>query len=134
VSIEELNADLKDVIGRCPSGPLTTAAEMAKFQKDELLPIIQGMLEEMGEMDLALSAVVEHSEDLLHVDSATTFAGIIEGGRKIAEALLARLTPADPELHTLVTDWVKLADEGVALLDEITYPDPEDDDETETEQ
>ncbi len=134
MGIEQLKEDLEGVVSRCPSGPLTTAAEMAKYQKDDLLPILSGILEEISDMDAALGAVVEQSEDLLHEESAAVFAGIIESGRLLAKEIQSR--PVTPELQKLVEQFLAQADEGEALLDEITYESPPEDpsEGTETEQ
>lgn len=134
MSIEQLKDDLQGVITRCPSGPLTTAAEMSRFQKDELLPMMMSMLDVMDDMDAALGAVIEQSEPMLHEEEAKVFAAIIEGGRQIAVALKARLQPSETDLNILVDGFMLQADAGAKLIEEITYAGPaEDDDDDEAE-
>ncbi len=129
MSIEQLQADLKAVIGRVPTGPLTTAAEMGSFLKNDLLPFIESTVDEMAEMDDNIGDLVTSAEDVLHEENATVFAGIITGGLALVRELedLAAKTGDGQRLKPLIKEWRELAKQGGELLEDITMPDPDPD-------
>lgn len=127
MSIEQLKEDLKAVIGRVPTGPLTTAAEMGGYLKNDLLPFIESTVGEIEEMDGTIEDLVLHTEDVLHEESATVFVAIITGGMALVKELedLAAKTGDSQRLKPLIKEWRALAEQGSELLEDITMPDPE---------
>lgn len=122
--IDQLKNDLTDVIKACPSGPLTSAADLASYMQRELLPAMSLMVDEISEMDDVIESLVHRSDDILHEESATLFAALVESGSKIAAELRGRLAPTDP-CHLLIKEFVGIAKEASELLDEITIFEPE---------
>lgn len=128
MSIEQLKADLKEVMAAAPSGALVTAEEVAAFQRNNLLPLLETMFDEVGEMDDTIEDLVHRSADVLHVESAAVFAGIIEGAALLVAELKTRVGD-DRRLLKAIREWSELAKQGQELLEEITILDPEDDEE-----
>lgn len=129
MSIETLKDDLKAVAGALPTGPLTTAAEMTAYMKNNLLPFIESVVTEMEEMDDNIGDLVTSAEDVLHEENATVFAGIITGGLALVKELedLAAKTGDGQRLKPLIREWRELAKQGGELLEDITMPDPDPD-------
>lgn len=127
MSIETLKDDLKAVAGALPTGPLTTAAEMTAYMKNNLLPFIESVVTEMEEMDDNIGDLVTSAEDVLHEENATVFAGIITGGLALVKELedLAAKTGDGQRLKPLIREWRELAKQGGELLEDITMPDPD---------
>lgn len=129
MSIETLKDDLKAVAGALPTGPLTTAAEMATYMKNNLLPFVESVVTEMEEMDDNIGDLVTSAEDVLHEENATVFAGIITGGLALVKELedIAAKTGDGQRLKPLIKEWRELAKQGGELLEDITMPDPDPD-------
>lgn len=127
MSIETLKEDLKAVAGALPSGPLTTAAEMAAYMKNNLLPFIESTVTEMEEMDGTIEDLVTQTPDVLHEEAAATFMGVITGGLALVAELegLAAKTGDGPRLKPLIKEWRDLAEQASELIEEITIPDPD---------
>jgi hypothetical protein len=129
MSIEQLKEDLKAVVGALPSGPLTTAAEMAAYMKNNLLPFVEAVVGELEEMDGNIEDLVMQAQDVLHEENAEVFAGIITSGIILAKELeeLAAKTGDSKRLQPLINEWRELASQGSELLEDITIPDPDPD-------
>jgi hypothetical protein len=127
MSIEQLQEDVRNVAQRLPSGPLTSAADLADYMRSDLLPLLVTMTEEMDEIDTSVEELVHQTPDTLHEETAAVFAGIIASGSVLATELLAR-SGNDKRLLDLIKEWRSLAQQGEELLDDITIPDPEPDD------
>lgn len=129
MSIETLKDDLKAVTEALPKGPLTTAAEMAVYMKNNLLPFVESVVTEMEDMDDNIGDLVTSAEDVLHEENATVFAGIITGGLALVKELedLAAKTGDGQRLKPLIREWRELAKQGGELLEDITMPDPDPD-------
>jgi hypothetical protein len=134
MSIETLKDDLKAVISALPSGPLTTAADMAGYLKNNLLPLIETVVNEMEEMDGSIEDLVVHGQDVIHEETAAVFMGLITSGMTMAKELedLAAKTGDSKRLQPLIKEWRELAEQGAELLEDITIPDPDADDPDET--
>lgn len=124
MSIEQLQDDLKQVIGAVPSGPLVTAPEIAAYLKNNLLPLVESTVDELAEVDGSVGDLVTQAQDVLHEDSAQVFAGIIASGKVLISELRTRIGN-DHRLLKAIKEWEELAKEGAQLLDDITIPDDE---------
>jgi hypothetical protein len=122
MSIEQLREDLTQVAARIPSGPLTSAAELAAYIKNDLVPFIGSAVDEIEEIDESVGDLVNQTPDALHEETAAVFAGIIASGSVLAGELRAR-AGNDQRLLALLKEWGKLAEKGKELLDDITIPD-----------
>jgi len=134
MSIEQLKQDLKAVTSSLPSGPLTTAAEMSAFLKNNLLPFIDSAVTEMEEMDGSIEDLVTQTPDVLHEETAAVFTGLITSGLALVKELedLASKTGDGQRLKPLIKEWRELAEQGMEVIEDITLPDP--DPETDAEQ
>jgi hypothetical protein len=134
MSIEQLKQDLKAVISSLPGGPLTTAAEMSAYLKNNLLPFIESVVTEMEEMDGSIEDLVTQTPDVLHEETAAVFTGLITSGLTLVKELedLAAKTGDSQRLKPLIKEWRELAEQGMEVIEDITLPDP--DPETEPEQ
>jgi len=128
MSIEQLQQDLTQIMGRLLANPPTTTADLVLFLSDNLLPWLQSQAEELGEMDEAIEDVVHQSVDVLHPESGEVFAGIITSGTAIAAELATR-AGNDARLLKVIKEFRTLAARGTQLLEEIVLEDDEDDDE-----
>lgn len=128
MSIEQLQADLKQVITAVPSGPLVTAPEIGSYLKNNLLPLFQSLADELGEVDDSVCDLVNRAVDVLHEDNAQVFAGVIASGKLLVGELRTRIG-SDRRLLDAIKEWETLAKEGVQILEDITIPDDEDPDE-----
>jgi len=129
MSIDQLQQDLDDVIAACPSGPLTSAADMAAYNKNNLLPALKAIVSELADIDEVVEGLVHSAEDILHGEAAAVFVGLIQLGTRLATELAARLGPTDNDQRALLRDYAVAAKEAGELLDEITIfesePDPD---------
>lgn len=125
MSIEQLKEDLKAVIGRVPTGPLTTAAEIGGYLKNDLLPFIESTVGEMEEMDGTIEDLVNQAQDVIHDATAQVFLGIITSGLLLVRELRTRVG-SDRRLLDACKEWEDLARQGSELLEDITIPDDED--------
>lgn len=130
MSIEQLKEDLKAVISALPSGPLTTAAEMSAYLKNNLLPFMESAVGELEEMDGTIEDLVTQAQDVIHEETAKVFAGIITSGLILVNELRARIGN-DRRLLDACKEWENLAKQGSELLEDITIPDGEDPEEPE---
>lgn len=128
MSLEQLRQDFKLVAAAIPSSP----EALGRFMADNLIPWLDGLLTEIGEQDEAIEDLVNHSADVLHEESAEVFAGIIAGGRAIAAELKTR-APTDRRILKLCSEYLELCTEGQALLEDITYIDPDPDADSDAE-
>lgn len=126
MSMEQLRDDLKQVVGRLPTGPLTSAADVAGYMKNDLLPFVASMIDEIGEIDESVEDLVHQTPDALHEETSAVFAGIITSGVVLANELKARVG-ADKRLLDLIKEFFALVKQGEEILEEITIPDPEPD-------
>jgi hypothetical protein len=133
MSMEQLREDLKQVAGRLPTGPLTSAADLAGYLRNDLLPFVATMTDEIGEIDESVEDLVHQTPDALHEETSAVFAGIIASGVILANELKTRVG-TDKRLLDLIKEFLALAKQGEEILEEITIPDPEPDEpETEAE-
>jgi hypothetical protein len=108
------------MIGRSTAlGPSPPPDIMWGFVVNELLPYLESLTQEVGEMDEALQEVVEEMPEALHGESAAVFAGIITSGRVLINELANR-AGNDTRLQAAIREWRKIATKGEALLEEIT--------------
>lgn len=131
MSIDTLRQDLRDIINAAPKGgALATADDAVQFMRANLLPFLESLLDEVGEMDDSIEDIVHQSVDVLHADSAAVFAGIIEGGATLITELKTRCS-GDARLLSMIKDWENLANQGREILEEIVIPEDEDDEDGE---
>jgi hypothetical protein len=137
MSIEQLKSDAAAVVAALPSGPLISAADMAAYMKNNLLPLFADLVDELGEMDAAVAELVTGSVDVLHTDSSTVFRTLIEGGTKIIADLQARISElggaVTGELAQAIKEWASLAQEGREILEDVTFADADDEDDGDDE-
>lgn len=124
MSIQQLQADLSEVIKALPAGPLVSGPDLADYLKHNLLPLLESHVNETAEIDEAVENLVKHEADILHEETAAVFASVIVSGRELAKELAARMGN-DQRLHKLVKEFREVATEAEAILDEITVPDDE---------
>ena len=133
MSIEQLKSDAAAVVAALPTGPLTSAADMAAYLKNNLLPLVADVVDELGEMDGAIAELVTGSADVLHGDSSLVFLTLIEGGAKIIADLQAKVTELGglvaAETSQAIKEWNSLAADGREILDEVTFESDEDEEE-----
>ena len=127
MSIETLQADLKEIIKQAAPGDSPGVDAVWSFLKDNMLPWMENFVEEVGEMDGAFDALVNASEDVLHTESAQVFVGLIASGAVLIRELETRIGN-DQRIMGLIREYKAVSKEATALLEEITLPDPEDDD------
>jgi hypothetical protein len=134
MSIMQLQADLKELMGRLLAEPPATTPALVLWLQDNLLPWLQSQSEELGEMDEAIESIIHDSVDVLHPESGAVFAGIITSGLAIATELAAR-AGNDQRILTVVKEFRVLAVQGKEILEEIVLDDEDDeDDEDEDEE
>jgi len=131
MSIEQLKSDAAAVVAALPSGPQISAADMVAYMKNNLLPLFSDFVDELGEMDAALAEMVTGAVDVLHTDNSAVFLTLIEGGTKIIADLQAKIVElggtVTGELAQAVKEWESLAADGREILEDVTFDDPEDD-------
>ncbi len=132
MSIEQVQADLKEIMGRLLAEPPTSTPEVVIFLRDNLLPWLQSAAEEWGEMDEAIEDIVHQSVDVLHSESGAVFAGIITSGLAIATELATR-AGQDQRLLRVIKEFRALAAQGKQILEEIVLEEDDDDDEGDDE-
>lgn len=133
MSMEQLKTDwdlvkqaAAEKFGKTPA--LATANEIAQFMSGDLLPWMDAFLEEVAEIDESVGDIVLKQEDVLHEDNAEIFAGIIASGRVLIGKELRSRCGNDRRLLKAIDEWMALSQDGEAILEDITIPDPEPDD------
>lgn len=134
MSTAQLKSDLKEIVGRAKgfAGKLTTANDVVSFFSSDLLPWLESLVEEFGEVDEAVADLMDGAPDTLHEDTADTFASIIATGLVLATELEKR-TPGEPKLLEAIGKFRELCTEGSGLLEAITVPDESDDEDEDDE-
>lgn len=128
MSIAQLKQDLTQITEAATASNLDPAA----YMRDNLLPWMESLVNEVNEMDGAIEDLVHESADVLHEENGAVFAGIIAGGLALATELAQR-AGNDPRLIKIIREYRDLAKQGSAILEEIVLPDDEDDEEGEAE-
>lgn len=128
MSIETLQDDLKEIIKRAAPGPERDESPTGawSFMADNVLPWLETLIDEVGEMDAAIYAAVHGTEDVLHTESAQVFVGLIASGAVLIRELETRIGN-DQRILGLIREYKTVSKEATALLQEITVPDDEDD-------
>jgi hypothetical protein len=130
MSIEQLQQDLKDLMGGLLASPPDSTAGLVLFLQDNLLPWLQTQAEELGEMDEAIEDIVHQSAPVLDAESGAVFAAIITSGMAIATELATR-AGNDQRLLRVIKEFKTLAAQGTQILEEIVLEDDEGEDEDE---
>lgn len=132
MSIEQLKTDwdlikqsAAEKFGKSPA--LATANDLAQFLSGDLLPWMESFLEEVAEIDESVGTLVLKQDDVLHEESAEVFAGIIASGRVLIGTELRTRVGNDRRLLKAIEEWMGLAEDGEAILNDVTVPDPDDD-------
>jgi hypothetical protein len=125
VSIDTLKQDLEQVVSSIPQGPLATAADVADYLRNNLVPFVSNVVDEISEVDDCVAALVDESEDILHEDSGEVFAGLIESGKALVGELRIRVG-GDKRVLGLIRAYEILAAKGLQILADIVVPDPDD--------
>jgi len=138
MSIEQLKSDAAAVVAALPSGPLISAADMAAYMKNNLLPLFADFVDELGEMDSALAEMVTGAADVLHTDNSAVFLTLIEGGAKIIADLQAKIAElggaVSGELAQAIKEWDSLAADGREILEDVTFDDQDEDENQDDEE
>jgi hypothetical protein len=132
MSLEQSKTDLKQIVSALTSTPPTTALEVTSFLQDNLLPWLEALTNEVGEMDQAIEDLVHESVDVLHSENGAVFAGVVAGGLALATELATRIGN-DQRLLAVIRDFRQLAGQAKEILEEIVIPDDEDDEEDDDE-
>lgn len=131
MSIEQLKSDTAEVVKALPSGPLTSAADVAAYMKNNFLPLFGDLVTELEEMDATIADLVSGAPDILHQESATLFLALIEGAAKIIAELRGKLSQhgieIEPPIAKAMKEWDDLATDGRRTLEEVTFIDPDED-------
>lgn len=132
MSIEQLKADWDMVKQRAAekfkTPALTTSSEIAQFMTEDFLPWTEAFLDEVAEIDESVGDLVVKQEDVLHEDSAEVFAGLITSGRVLIGTELRARCGNDRRLLKAIDEWMSLSQDGEAILNDVTIPDPDDED------
>lgn len=128
MSIETLKEDAKRVIAALPTGITVTADQLSAFMRDNLLPLAESLIEEIGEVDGVVDDLVHQTQEVLHDESAEVFAGIITGGEVLVTELRTRCGN-DQRILTLIRAWLELAKRGKQILEDVVVPEEYEDDE-----
>lgn len=132
MSIQQLQADLAEVIKALPTGPLVSGPDLADYLKHNLLPLLESHVNETAEIDEAVENLVKHEADILHEETAAVFASVIVSGRELAKELAARMGN-DQRLHRLVKEYREIAADAEEILNDITVPDDDEEEAPEPE-
>jgi hypothetical protein len=132
MSIRQSKTDLQQIVTELTSTPPATALELTSFLQDNLLPWLEALTHEVGEMDQVIEDLVHESVDVLHSDNAAVFAGVIAGGLALATELATRIG-GDQRLLAVIRDFRQLAVQAKEILEEIVIPDDEEEEEDEDE-
>lgn len=135
MSIETLQSDLKEIIARAKPGPgpETRGADAAwSFITNDLLPWMETLTDEIGQMDEAVYAAVQGTEDVLHSDSAELIVGLIASGAVLIRELETRIGN-DQRVLALIREYKTISKEVSSLVEEITIPDEPDEEPDEPE-
>lgn len=127
MSIDTLRQDLKQILESIPEGPLTAAADVAAYLRNNLVPFVSNVVDELSAVDDCVGALVNEAEDILHEDNAEVFAGIITSGKVLVGELRIRVG-GDRRVLALIREYEILAAKGVQILDDIVVPDDDDED------
>ncbi len=134
MSIQQLNEDLQGITkaAREP-GALATSEGIGKFLQESLLPWLESQLEEIDGIDESLEDVIARSVDVLHPSSSAMLLALIEGASLLIGELKTRAA-TDQRIQKAIREWVVLARDARAHIEEVTVSgedDPEEDDEEE---
>lgn len=110
-------------------GTAVDATALCAFLRNEMLPMFESMLDELGEIDEAVAELAEDETGTIDADFADVVKLLVTSGMPLVEEL-ARRSAGDQNLTAGCAAWCKLASETLATLEE---PPDDGDDEQEPE-
>lgn len=133
MSVEQLIADLSTLVQAVKGfGPLTSAPDIGAFLKQQLVPFVESMATELVEVNSDIEDLVFKSNDILHADTAELFVGVCVSGRVLMKELEQR-AGNDRRVLDMIKEWRNLATQAEQVVKDITYIEPEDEEEPEPE-
>ena len=129
MSIEDLQADLKaNIVEARGLSALSTIGDVANHLNNTLWPFLENVVREQAEMDDALSEMYEQQEDLLDYQTGKELAATIGGAMNLIGHLEQLATAAgDKQTLAAIAEWKIKANESIQLLEDITRPEIQDD-------
>lgn len=124
-TLAEQFAELVKDHSRADVDPVASVGKLLEWMQQNLLPYIGNAVNEMDEMDEAISDLVEGTEAISEQTSAILSAPLVFGKPLIE--LLLRLTP-DAKVQAQCRQWLGLHDLAAKKLEEITVEGDDDDD------
>lgn len=106
--------------------------EIAAYFEGTVWPVLEALVEEASEMDETMQDLIEEADDVLHPPTAMVFAGVIELGSRLANRV-KQLAPGDATAMEEVKAFQIIADNAKTILEEITIPVEEANDEDDDE-
>jgi hypothetical protein len=106
--------------------------DVTNHLKNTLWPFLQNVCGELTEMDAAIAAMYEQSEDILQLETGKLLASVIIGARTLIEDF-KKLIPADDTRHKAIREWEAKATEAIEDIEEITIAEGETEDDEDDE-
>jgi hypothetical protein len=130
MSIEELQADLaSNIVEAKGLTAMSTIGDITNHLNNTLWPFLENLVRETSDVDEAVAAMYEKSEDILQFETGKQLAIVITGANTLIAELEKRAV-GDKVVLDAIKDWRARAKEATEVLEEITLPedyDPDDD-------
>lgn len=124
--VSTLRRDFADLM---LSAKTLTSDAVVEYLRDNLLPWIEGLLDDQEEQDEAIGDLAEEAQEVIHDDTATAIATVVAMGQAFYTELSKR-SAIPPELAEMMKAWPAAAEVVKEILDNVTIPTEVEDPET----
>lgn len=122
MSIEELHADLVANIAEAKTlTAMSTQGDVTNHLNNTLWPFLENLVREINDVDEAVGAMYEKSEDILQYDTGREIAVVVGGAIQLIAELEKRAAGDEPLLKA-IQEWRAKAQGVSEILEEITLP------------
>lgn len=124
--VSTLRRDFADLT---QSAKTLTSDAVVEYLRDNLLPWIEGLLDDQEEQDEAIGDLAEEAQEVIHDDTATAIATVVAMGQAFY-AELSKRSAIPPDLAEMMKAWPAAAEAVGEILESVTIPTEADEPET----
>lgn len=123
MTVETLQEDLKaNVASLKDLTALSSVDDIVNHLKNTLWPFQESVLEQLEDLDGCVEDLLNNAEDILQPETGAKFLAVASGGLTLVAELKKRLQPGDEKLSAVIAEFEANANEMVGILNEITIP------------
>lgn len=114
---------------------VSTVGDVVAHIQHVLWPYLRSLVEETLDIDATVHDLVHETDDVLHPETAKIFAGLVVGVEGLVSHFLPTIDKAkDPKIHAGLVQLRALARKAAEILEEITMPEVDEDEDDDIEE